>query len=778
MDWIIPLEYAVADVAAAGSKGANLGALIEAGLPVPHGCVLTTAAYDEFIRHSGQRLAIEAAAARVTSDDPTRAEHAAREIAARLAGSEVPDEIMAAILHAYEAMDGVPVAVRSSAAMDEDPGIPFEAQGDTVLNVLGHEALLQAVRACWTSLWSAKAIVYRARRRGVSVDDTSMAVIIQRMFRADTSGVLMTANLETLNADEMVIRAVRGFGQAVQPGQIIPQEIIFDRYSRSITRQSISGKLALMPYQAMELVRLAERIEYHFGCHQKIEWAWDEDTFCILQSRPIAVQIPPRIRWEPPHPGKTYTRQAMMELLPDPVSTLFETCGLPALEQGILGYYTHMGEAEASSHGIFETINGFVYQREQGPDRLTYLLSLPKMKRASEHAIDHWEHEARPQYQQEVEQLLADPQSLTPRQLTERINSLALAGGRYWAVVTEMLAPPEQAEQRFRALYTRLAQPGDPDPAIFLRGLELRSLQAERAFLAARDTDLDAFNQTYGCALYTLDFAVPLSGEDQSAWQVAARAWHDSDCSAQERFLRLYGERITAEDHIQARLSGWQRRMFGPALNAAQRAIQAREDALFELGLAWRPLRRFALELGQRLVAAGALQQPDQIFWLRRNELFVLSAALEEGKERIVSQIAKVLARQATCEAAQGLNSPLSIPERDHPEVIDFNGTLVGKGAGPGKITAPARLLRNSRDFVKLQPGEIIVATSIPPAWTPLFAVAGGVVTDLGGAHSYCSRAACVSGLPMVMETVHATHLIQDGDMITVDGDEGSLRLK
>jgi rifampicin phosphotransferase len=777
MDWIISLEDAVSDVGTAGGKGANLGALIEAGLPVPHGCVLTTAAYDEFIRRSGQRPAIEAAAASVTAADPARAEHAASEIAARLAESAFPDEIVAAIRNAYEAMDGVPVAVRSSAAMDEDPTIPFEGQGDTMLNVLGAEALLKAVRACWTSLWSAKAMAYRARR-GVSMEETSMAVIIQRMFRADTSGVLMTANLESLNADEMVIRAVRGFGGAVLHGQIMPQEIIFDRYSRSITRQSTPGKLVLMPDQAMELVRLGERIEYHFGCHQTIEWAWDEDTFCILQSRPIAVQIPPRIRWEPPHPGMTYTRQGLMELLPDPVSTLFETCGLPALEQGILGYYTHLGEAETSSHGTFETINGFVFQREHGPGRLNYLLSLPKMKRASEHAIDHWEHEARPHYQQEVELLVCDPQSLSPRQLTERITSLALAGGRYWAVVTEMLAPLEQAEQRFRALYTRLAKPDDPDAAVFLRGLELKSLQAERIFLAARATDLDAFNHEYGCAIYTLDFAAPLSGEDQSAWQAAVRAAQNGGTSAHERFLRLYGERITAEDHLQARLTGWQRRMFGPTLNAAQRAVQAREDALFELGLAWLPLRRFARELGKRMVAAGALQQPDQIFWLRRSELFVLAAALEEGKERVVSQAAKVLARQAACEAAQGLDSPLSVPQRERPAAIDFNRTLVGKGIGPGKITARARVLRNSGDFEKLQPGEIIVAASIPPAWTPLFALAGGVVTDLGGAHSYCSRAACVSGLPMIMETVHATRLIQDGNLITLDGDEGSLRLQ
>jgi rifampicin phosphotransferase len=772
MDWIIPLENAAADIDRAGGKGANLGSLIEAGLPVPHGYILTTAAYDEFIHQTEKLPEIESAVAEMTLDDPTSVEQTARTIATLLEKIELPGSIASAILIEYERLGGVPVAVRTSVTTEEDPHLPFAGQGDTLLNVLGDEALLKAVKSCWISVWSTKALAYRARR-GVSVDDTHAAVIIQHMFRADTSGIVMTGNPENLNADEMVIRAVRGFGKTVSNDHRIPQEIIFDRHSRTITRQSTQGQLAIMPDQALELARLSERIEYHFGCHQTIEWAWDEDTFCILQSRPIPVSIPPRIRWDPPHPGSTYTRQAIMELLPSPISTLFETCGLPALEQGILNYQTHLGETESTTQGIFETINGFVYQRESSRGRLTYLLSLPKMARAAEHALEHWEHEALPEYQQEVRHLRVDPKSLSPRELANRISSLALAAGRYWAVLAEMMAPLEQAEGRFRGVYARLAKPGDPQPEAFLRGLELRSLQAERALLSATDSSLNTFIEEYGYAIYTFDFAIPLSGEDQSAWRAVVKAWQNGSSPAQERFLRFYGERVAAEDHMQARLNGWQRRIFGPALKAAQRAMQAREDALFELGFAWLPLRRFALELGQRLVTAGALQQPEQIFWLRRNEMFVLASALEEGKARVVSQVAKVQARQSASEAAKSLECPLTIPHDEDMTGAENSSRLQGRGVSPGKITGTARLLRNSSDFEKLQPGEIIVAASIPPAWIPLVGLASSIVTDAGGAHAYCSRAACLIGLPMVMETGHATRVFHDGGIITVDGDEG-----
>jgi rifampicin phosphotransferase len=771
MDWIIPLEEAAADIGTAGSKGANLGTLIEAGLPVAHGFVLTTAAYREFFGAGDLMPAIQSAAAGVDPDDPASAERAAGEIAARMSAAEMPAGMRAAIAAAYEAMQGVPVAVRSSIVTQEEPDQVFYGQGETVLNVLGQEAVIQAVRACWESLWSAPALIFRAGR-AIPPQTASMAVVIQRMFRADISGVIMTVNAETRNPDEMVIRAAHGFGDAVLHGKVIPQEIVFNRYSRSITRQSSPGRLVILPDQALELARLGERIEHYFDCPQSIEWAWDEDTFCILQSRAIQVQIPPRIRWDPPHSGITYTRQGMVELLPRPVCTLFETCGLPELEGGILNYYTHLGETDTNTAGSFETIHGFVY-RQEARGKFANLLALPRLRRAAEHANDHWEKEALVQYQQAVAEGNADPQALSPRELAQRITRLAQAAGRYWAVVNEMMAPLDQAEGRFRMLYARLAKTGDPDVSVFLCGLETRALQAERVFLAAAGGDLDAFLTKFGCAIYNLDFGQPLAGEDLSAWETARAA--GALASAQERFLRLYGERITAEEHMQARLSGWQRRIFGPALNEAQRAVKAREDALFELGLAWRPLRLLAFELGRRLVEVGALQEPEHVFWLRRNELFVLAAALDEGKAHLMSQTAKVLARQAARQVAPDIEAPFTIPVNERQAVSDPlpSGEIKGQGISPGMVTGRARILRDSTDFAKLEKGDIIVAVAIPPAWTPLFTLAAGAVLDRGGAISCSSRTACLAGLPLVVETGSATHLIPDGATITVDGQEG-----
>jgi rifampicin phosphotransferase len=265
-----------------------------------------------------------------------------------------------------------------------------------------------------------------------------------------------------------------------------------------------------------------------------------------------------------------------------------------------------------------------------------------------------------------------------------------------------------------------------------------------------------------------------------SAWEVTRSAGINVGAITQERFLRYYGERIAAEEQMRARLSGWQRRMFGPVLNDAQQAVKAREDALFELGLAWVPLRKYAFELGQRLTAAGALQEAGQIFWLHRSELFVLAAALEEGKDqRCFSgrKGAKSSSGQQRCIRSSKSNT--GSQKRSRKQLPD-KGSLISlaEEIGPGQVTGTARLLTQLKDIQKLQPGDIIVAAAIPPAWTPLFLVAAGAVTDLGGDHSPSSRAACLDGLPMVMEAGYATRVIQDGDMITVDGDSGIVTIE
>ena len=177
----------------AGGKAANLGELIRAGLPVPAGFCVTTAAYDLVASDAGLEPTLSALADTPPEDTARLAELAA-DARSRLSEASVPDALAQAIAEAYgELGDGVPVAVRSSATAEDLPYASFAGQQDTYLNVVGVESVLDAVRRCWASLWTDRAVSYRATN-GIDPHGVRLAVAVQRMVDARVAGVLFTAN--------------------------------------------------------------------------------------------------------------------------------------------------------------------------------------------------------------------------------------------------------------------------------------------------------------------------------------------------------------------------------------------------------------------------------------------------------------------------------------------------------------------------------------------------------------------------------------------------------
>jgi rifampicin phosphotransferase len=171
------------DLALAGGKGANLGELVRGGFPVPDAVVISTAAYSSIVESGGLAATIHAG---LCAGD-------AGSIRAAFEDVPIPDRLRAEILEAYAAIGGGPVAVRSSATAEDLPGAAFAGQQDTYLNVIGEAALLEAVRRCWGSLWTERAIAYR-HRRDVDQAAVQIAVVVQRMVPAEHAGVMFTAN--------------------------------------------------------------------------------------------------------------------------------------------------------------------------------------------------------------------------------------------------------------------------------------------------------------------------------------------------------------------------------------------------------------------------------------------------------------------------------------------------------------------------------------------------------------------------------------------------------
>src|SRR6266566_5677728 len=397
--WVLALDDPAAILEQVGGKGASLALLAAAGLPVPPGFHVTTDAYRRFVRENGLQEKILAMVSTVTTDQPNTLEEASRQIGRLFAQGSIPAEIAATIREAYATLGGddLPVAVRSSATAEDLPELSFAGQQETYLNMHGAAMVLEAVKRCWASLWTARAIGYRARY-GIAPQDVSLAVVVQELVSADASGILFTANPLTGARDQVMMNAAWGLGEAIVGGQVTPDTVVVDRASGAITEQEISEKdvmtvrtregtheepvpaerrtrAVLSPAQAAELARIGVQIEDLYGQPMDIEWALHDGRVSVVQARPITALPEPAAapqvtvasgfirssEWKLPNPKGHYMRGSVLELLPDPLSPLFATLGLPAWTRAFVAFARSMGMADMFAGEILTTINGYGY---------------------------------------------------------------------------------------------------------------------------------------------------------------------------------------------------------------------------------------------------------------------------------------------------------------------------------------------------------------------------------------------------------------------------------
>ncbi|WP_457752041.1 phosphoenolpyruvate synthase [Thermococcus sp.] len=346
-------ELGKKDVPLVGGKGANLGELTNAGIPVPPGFCVTAEAYKYFvsnvkvskedIRRAVGEKGVLAEVLANAPDEPRTLQDWIMDIVERtnvddsrelmdntelirklILAMPMPKEIADEVLDAYHKLsqrfnkDAVYVAVRSSATAEDLPEASFAGQQETYLDVYGDEDLLENVRKCWASLWTARATFYRAKQ-GFDHRKVYLSAVVQKMVNSETSGVMFTANPVTNNRNEIMINAAWGLGEAVVSGAVSPDEYIVEKGTWKIKEKYIAKKevmvvrnpetgkgtvfvkvadflgpeyvekQVLTEEQIIEVAKMGAKIEEHYQYPQDIEWAYDADDgkLYIVQSRPI-----------------------------------------------------------------------------------------------------------------------------------------------------------------------------------------------------------------------------------------------------------------------------------------------------------------------------------------------------------------------------------------------------------------------------------------------------------------------------------------------------------
>lgn len=303
-------EVSKEDIALVGGKGANLGEMTQAKLPVPPGYIVTSEAYYRFVRENKLDTFIAKETKGLNPEDSKKLNTIAAHLQKAVKEFALPTDLIAAITKAYDELGQGPVAVRSSATAEDLPSASFAGQQATFLNVEGHEQLIKAIRECWASLFEARAIYYRVVNKFDHMK-VGIAVPVQRMVQSEVSGIMFTVDPVASDTSKIVIDAGLGLGEAIVSGSVTPDHYVVSKADMQIVSREVAEQAwqivhdgkgknkhinltseqkksqKLTDQQIVALATIGKQVEDHYGKPQDTEWAFERGTFYIVQARPV-----------------------------------------------------------------------------------------------------------------------------------------------------------------------------------------------------------------------------------------------------------------------------------------------------------------------------------------------------------------------------------------------------------------------------------------------------------------------------------------------------------
>ncbi|MGW0480900.1 PEP/pyruvate-binding domain-containing protein [Nonomuraea sp. NPDC003214] len=764
MRLVAPLRsFGRADLASAGGKGANLGELTAGGFPVPDGFVITTDAY---------ALVASGLTAR---DDVERA--------------EVPAGLRREIAAAYEELGGGPVAVRSSATAEDLPGAAFAGQQDTYLNVVGEQALLDAVRRCWGSLWTDRALAYRDRL-GIDHGEVRIAVVVQRMVEAEAAGVMFTADPVTGERGHLVVDASAGLGEAVVSGLVTPDHYVLTPDGRVVdfrpgrrevvVRGTAGGGVVhergdgtpgeRLPASALrELAALGTRVAAHFGRPQDMEWTYAGGRISLVQARPMTALPPPPVGRLNPLQRKLLA--VLLEYVPVRPYPIDMTTWAPYGPAGLMARVTAYFGLRGAFEGFLEERDGVVYRlRPPRPRPTARLLGTPFRFLAKARRYDpaRWTEDPRlPAFLRATRELNELDLAALPWSELVRVPRRALDAVQPIADVRIDYLPGTGRALVRLLLALKLRRRGRLFGDL-ITGARTRTSDANDALaaLAAVGPDGPRFEEMFRAFLAEYghrETATPLL--------VTPPTWADAPQTVLDLVKVLAAGPPAPQPPGGDALGRLLASLRSPRAKAklarlvrdARAGVAFREDSHFYFTMPLPILRRSLLELGRRL-----FDDPQDVFHLRLEELEAIGDPATADLRALRSA---VTARAARREELAGVR--LIDPRAIYPVRATGDALAVGAPAGAGVATGPVKVIRDPSEFGKLDGGDVLVCPYTNPSWTPLFQRAAAVVVDAGGSASHAAIVAREYGIPAVMGTGDGTTVLADGRLVTVDGDAG-----
>ncbi|HET6532629.1 MAG TPA: PEP/pyruvate-binding domain-containing protein [Actinoplanes sp.] len=688
------------------------------------------------------------------------------------AARQLPD-LDALVSRAVRQLGGGRFAVRSSGVAEDLPEASYAGLYETYLNVASGD-VSAAVRRCFAAADSERVRAYHHRH---GAGETTTAVLVQTMVDPVAAGVAFTAHPVTGVPGQTVVTAVAGLGETLVSGAAAGEEWTVTGGDAVSTRAEPSGGRVLSRAQATAVAELARAVADRRGDEpQDVEWAVDAGgVLWLLQARPMTA-VPDVVPWGAPGPGLWVRNFRLGEWLPEAVTPLFATWLLPVIEDGYLdGMRATLRFAIPFRYAV---VNGWYYNATPIPTPAllarvlrhgravpilyNVLVRVGRDPAAADEAVlarlyRCWRDSALPAYERLVAAAEAEAHSAPPARLDELIHQLGRQAGIalwYLAVVGGSAWKMEACLIRFARRHLSSVLPDEHGGAqVLLRGLP------------------GTEPQQYGHAVHSLDWYHPVAAELVTGHGRAAAA---------DRHAELASQRTAAERRCSAALATQPSRQarFERLLRVTQRYAVIREEQARQLTLAWPALRTCVKHLG------GQLTEASDVFFCTHAELRIALTGTPPPAATLTQ-------RRRQWQRQRRLAAPLTLgrPPRWIGDVIartvaEIRGpvsggddVIVGQPASAGQATGAARIVHGPQDFATFNPGEVLVAQATAPLWTPLFGQAAAVVTDGGTLAAHASLVAREYGIPAVVGTGNATHRIDDGQRVTVDGTNGTVTL-
>ena len=870
-------EAFTAGVEAVGGKGWNLARLERYGFTIPPGGVLSADAYRAFIKENNLSGAIAKISAKVSFSNI--AEQEIEEELFRLREKIItglfPLYIQEELIAQLKGMGilSKPLAVRSSATCEDSARASFAGMHDSFLNVRGTDNIILAVKECYASLWTPRAVAYR-RKMKVGDDEVFQAVVILELVEAVAAGVGFTCDPRSGREDVVLVNANFGLGESVVSGAVEPDEYCLDtkleiverrmgrKENQTMARPDGGTKLNASPGSSEKQVLSDENIKRlglvirrvydALGCgeqHQDIEWVFDGRDFILVQARPVTAKPRytfPGLKDQPDIWSNTNLKEAVPMVLPVLSWDLIQQTWMDIGPWGLVGFagfqmppglqctkrfrgrfywnssliqWIFFDAFGAKPGQTNETLGGHEPEIKINEDRpyrgikglkrigrgirlFRFITKNSKNPLAAFEQVDKFTNNLNKQ----------DLQGLSDNDLINTIAVLKAAWRKYLPVfsacnmsMTNIGPLVKTLEKYFRGRGNAIANSlmiGQGNITSAEQGYRL----IELAEVARSDNDVQdylgrsdfnpctwekelpegssfkslfrSFLAQYGHrGVYEMDISNPRWREDPSYPLHIIKSTMET-ANLEEFKARQKMKVKETWQEVEQGLHKSRHNMIRKQVEKSVKGANLREMAKFELLKFYEVIRKVFLEMGSRLQEKDILGEETDVFHCSWTELFCVLKGDWNGRGL------KVLAteRKNWREEMERLSPPdYFIDETSHfiePASTGSDSVLQGLGVSAGKASGPAKLMQHPSQEKKLNGGDVLVAPTTDPGWTPLFLRASAIVVESGGIGSHGAIVAREYGIPAVLNVLGAMSLIKDGQNVVVDGDEGKIYMQ